>query len=78
MVGFSAEYVRCGASTADEAVPLSLEKRYAFSAEKREIALASLKVSLKRKSVRETTLGNLAENSVYLSKCLSKTWCLSL
>lgn len=44
----------------------------------REVALASLKVSLKRKSVRETTLGNLAVNSVHFSKCLSKTRYLSL
>lgn len=44
----------------------------------REIALVSLNVSLKIKSVRETALGNLAAKSIYLSKCLSKIRCLSL
>ncbi|MEO2514733.1 hypothetical protein, partial [Collinsella aerofaciens] len=40
----------------------------------RGVALVSLKI----KSVRETALGNLAANSLYLSKGLSKTKCLSL
>ncbi len=44
----------------------------------REIALVSLNVSLKIKSVRETALGNLTANSIHLSKCLSKIRCLSL
>lgn len=44
----------------------------------REVALVSLNVSLKRKPVKEITLGNLPENSIHLSKCLSKIRCLSL
>ena len=44
----------------------------------RGVALVSLNISLKIKSVRETALGNLAANSLYLSKGLSKTKCLSL
>lgn len=40
----------------------------------REVAL----VSLKRKPVKEITLGNLAVNSIHLSKFLSKIRCLSL
>lgn len=38
----------------------------------REVALVSLNVSIKRKSVIEITLGNLTVNSVHLSKYLSK------
>lgn len=38
----------------------------------REIALVSLNVSLKRRSVKEITLGNLAVNLMHLSKFLSK------
>lgn len=44
----------------------------------REVALVSLNVSIKRKSVKAITLGNLIVNSVHLSKCLSKTRYLSL
>lgn len=48
----------------------------------REVALVSLNVSLnvslKRKPVKEITLGNLTANSIHLSKCLSKIRCLSL
>jgi hypothetical protein len=44
----------------------------------REVALVSLNVSLKRKPVKEITLGNLAVNSIHLSKFLSKIRCLSL
>lgn len=44
----------------------------------REVALVSLNVSLKRKPVKEITLGNLTVNSIHLSKCLSKIRCLSL
>lgn len=44
----------------------------------REIAPVSLNVSLKIKSVREITLGNLAANSIRLSKYLSITRRLSL
>lgn len=44
----------------------------------REVALVSLNVSIKRKSVKEITLGNLTVNSVHLSKYLSKTRYLSL
>lgn len=40
----------------------------------REVAL----VSLKRKPVKEITLGNLAVNSIHLSKFLAKIRCLSL
>lgn len=40
----------------------------------REVAL----VSLKRKPVKEIALGNLAVNSIHLSKFLSKIRCLSL
>ena len=40
--------------------------------------LVSLNVSIKRKSVKEITLGNLTVNSIHLSKCLSKIRCLSL
>lgn len=44
----------------------------------REITLVSLNVSLKKRSVREITLGNLAVNSMHLSKFLSKRRCSSL
>lgn len=44
----------------------------------REVALVSLNVSLKRRSVKEIALGNLAVNSMHLSKFLSKIRCLSL
>lgn len=44
----------------------------------REVALVSLNVSLNRKPVKEITLGNLAVNSIHLSKFLSKIRCLSL
>lgn len=43
-----------------------------------EITLVSLNVSLKRKPVKEIALGNLAVNSIHLSKFLSKIRCLSL
>lgn len=43
-----------------------------------ETALVSLNVSLKIKSVREIASGNLPAISIYLSKYLSKTRCLSL
>lgn len=36
----------------------------------REVALVSLNISLKRKPVKEITLGNLAVNSIHLSKYL--------
>lgn len=38
----------------------------------REVALVSLNVSLKRKPVKEITLGNLAVNLMHLSKFLFK------
>lgn len=44
----------------------------------REVALVSLNVSIKRKSVKEIALGNLTVNSVHLSKYLSKIRYLSL
>lgn len=44
----------------------------------REVALVSLNVSLKRKLVKEITLGNLTVNSIHLSECLSIIRCLSL
>lgn len=44
----------------------------------REITLVSLNVSLKKKSVREMALGNLAVNLIHLSKYLSKRRCSSL
>lgn len=44
----------------------------------REVAFVSLNVSLKRKPANEITLGNLPENTIHLSKCLSKIRCLSL
>lgn len=44
----------------------------------REVTLVSLNVSIKRKSVKEITLGNLTVNSVHLSKYLSKIRYLSL
>lgn len=44
----------------------------------REVALVSLIVSLKRKPVKEITLGYLTVNSIHFSKCLSKIRCLSL
>lgn len=44
----------------------------------REVALVSLNVSIKRKSVKEITLGNLTVNSVHLSKYLFKIRYLSL
>lgn len=44
----------------------------------REITLVSLNVSLKKKSVREMALGNLAVNSIHLSKYFSKRRCSSL
>lgn len=44
----------------------------------REVALVSLNVSIKRKSVKEIILGNLTVNSVHLSKYLSKIRYLSL
>ena len=44
----------------------------------REIVPVSLNFSLKRRSVRETALGNLPANLIHLSKCLSKTRRLSL
>ena len=44
----------------------------------REVALVSLNVYIKRKSVKEITLGNLTVNSVHLSKYLSKRRYLSL
>lgn len=44
----------------------------------REAALVSLNASLKIKSVREIASDNLPAISIYLSKCLSKTRCLSL
>lgn len=44
----------------------------------REVALVSLNVSIKRKSVKEITSGNLTANSVHLSKYLSKIRYLSL
>lgn len=44
----------------------------------REIVLVSLNSSLRRRSVRETALGNLPVNLIHLSKCLSKTMHISL